>query len=284
MPTQCPIGCFQANAKPFQTLAYKADEVVFWQIGSFGTGDANETAVAALINADPLADLVVTSGNNDLVGNYTTSVNDDYGTPWVVRDKMLPCPGSSDWAVGSNLSAYLAYFASLENQRYYCARFGCLEFFMLDSSSLEPDGIAAGTLNSSLVPAGGSLQWRWFVRAITGSKATWKIVVFHDPPYSSSTGLSGGNPVLRWQFKQLGADVVIAGRARNYERLVIDGIPYLVNGAGGQSLQVFNTPLASSVVRYSANFGALRLVVRPERLTGEFRSLTAVQDQFEVTR
>lgn len=283
MTCPSPTACLQSQCAPPDDLGYLADIVTLWQIADFGVGGANETAVAALINADSEADFILTAGDNDFLGNYATSVTPYYGDPWKNRTKFHPVPGENDWAVGSNLAPYLAYFTHLQGQRYYSKRFGIVEVFMLDSSNLEPDGITAGTLSADLVPSGGSLQWRWFVRSITGSKALWKIVVLHHPPYSSGA-VNGSNVGLQWQFSQLGASLVLSGHARSYERLAVGGLPFIVNGAGGQTLQGFGTPLATSLVRYNTTFGALKLVARPESLVGTFQSLSGTPDTFTITR
>jgi hypothetical protein len=62
---------------------------------------------------------------------------------------------------------------------------------------------------------------------------------------------------MQWPFEAWGADAVIGGHDHTYERLQVGGIPYFVNGAGGQSLYPFGTPLPESIVRYNKDFGAM---------------------------
>jgi hypothetical protein len=50
---------------------------------------------------------------------------------------------------------------------------------------------------------------------------------------------------------------VLAAHDRSYERLEVDGIPYLVNGLGGAPLTPIKAPLVFSKVRYNVGHGAL---------------------------
>ena len=38
---------------------------------------------------------------------------------------------------------------------------------------------------------------------------------------------------MQWPFKDWGADAVLTGHDHIYERLLVNGIPYFVNGIGG---------------------------------------------------
>ena len=57
---------------------------------------------------------------------------------------------------------------------------------------------------------------------------------------------------MRWPFQAWGASAVVAGHAHSYERIMIAGFPYFVNGAGGHGTTAFDiTPVAGTVVRYA---------------------------------
>ncbi len=64
---------------------------------------------------------------------------------------------------------------------------------------------------------------------------------------------------MQWQFKEWGADVVLAGHDHDYERLLVNGLPYFVNGAGGASLYSFKPALPETQMRYNKNYGAMRV-------------------------
>ena len=44
----------------------------------------------------------------------------------------------------------------------------------------------------------------------------------------------------------MGATAVLAGHDHDYERLIIDGLPYFVNGLGGGGIYQFTTPVPGS--------------------------------------
>ena len=98
-----------------------------------------------------------------------------------------------------------------------------MHFFGLDSDENEPDGVTVD-----------SPQAAWLQQAMTASTARWQIVAMHHPPYSSG-GIYLDDPDLQWPFKEWGADAVLTGHNHIYERLVIDGLNYTVNGLGGRS-------------------------------------------------
>ena len=61
---------------------------------------------------------------------------------------------------------------------------------------------------------------------------------------------------MRWPFHEWGAHAVLAG----HDHIYTNGLVYFVNGFGGDSKDKFHTtPVAGSVARYSADFGAMRV-------------------------
>jgi hypothetical protein len=77
---------------------------------------------------------------------------------------------------------------------------------------------------------------------------------------------------MQWPFKAWGASAVLSGHDHTYERIILEGFPYFVNGAGGAPLYKFGTPVAGSQVRYSAEHGAMRLTATQKTLTLQFYS------------
>jgi hypothetical protein len=75
---------------------------------------------------------------------------------------------------------------------------------------------------------------------------------------------------MRWPFREWGADVYIAGHDHLYERLEVDGFPYLINGLGGHLRYDFTQLLPGSLVRYNADYGALRVEATEEALLFQF--------------
>ena len=299
MPLTCPTGpCKEETCCPVFDYGYRCDEVVIWQIADFGDVSGSPAEVAAIINADDNADIVLALGDNSYSGNYTNDVGAFYGTPWLSRGKLWPLPGNHDWQWGAGLSTYLAYFSFLNGARYYSKQFGIVEVFMLDDGFdtamdvQEPDGNTAGTIAADGTLSGGSAQWRWFVRSVRASTAVWKVVCIHHPPWASGNGHvglpgvapNGSTTVLQWQFKALGIDLVVSGHEHSYERLIVDDLTYIVNGLGGHPVTGFGTPIAGSQVRYNSAFGALRLRFTPDMLVGEFKTAASTPDSFTLTK
>jgi hypothetical protein len=80
-------------------------------------------------------------------------------------------------------------------------------------------------------------QKQWLEADLAASKAPWKIVYLHKPPYSS--GDHGSDMPTRNAFepifKKHGVQLVLAGHDHHYERMhPQDGVAYVVTGGGGR--------------------------------------------------
>ncbi len=154
-----------------------------------------------------------------------------------------PSLGNHDW-VATGAKPYLDYFTLPNNERYYTTQQGNIGIFVVDSDSSEPDGTSATSIQAS-----------WLKNAMAASTAKWKLVFFHHAPYTS--GVSGGTAAMNWPFKTWGATAVLSGHDHDYERLTENGLPYFVDGSGGESLTGYNSIVAGSQVRYSSDYGAM---------------------------
>ena len=97
--------------------------------------------------------------------------------------------------------------------------------------------------------------------------------------------MHGSTTWMRWPFKDWGADAVLAGHEHNYERLLVDGLPYFVNGVGGGGLYNFGTPLPESQFRYTGNYGAMLVTASETDLHFEFYNRTGtLLDQYELQK
>jgi tartrate-resistant acid phosphatase type 5 len=128
---------------------------------------------------------------------------------------------------------------------------------LLDTDERDPDGATAD-----------SVQAAWLKDRLLHAQKSWKIVCAHHAPYTSHRVKDIYR--MRWPFKQLGADAVLSGFFHIYERLSVDGIPYLINGAGGVGLSGFGEIDPNSVFRYNEEFGALMIEATTSRLTFKF--------------
>jgi hypothetical protein len=225
-------------------------------IGDYGNDSPAELQVSEMIK-NWYPEIIITTGDNNYtvgaaetidanIGKYFHEFIANYQGKFGVgadSNRFFPSPGNHDWGNGS-LQPYLDYFSLPGNERYYDFVYGPIHFFALDSDPREPDGVTAD-----------SQQAQWLQSALANSTAAWQVVYFHHPPYSSGAD-HGSTESLRWPFVDWGADLILSGHEHLYERLEIDGIPYIINGLGGAKLYDFTTPLAQSKLRFNANYGA----------------------------
>ena len=242
----------------------------FAVIGDFGNNSVDEGRVANLVDSwNP--DFVITLGDNNYsegaaetidinIGQYYSQYIGNYqGTygPGSPTNRFWPSLGNHDWhslSCDQNgcIGPYFDYFTLPGNERYYDLNFGLIHLFNVDSYTLEPDGNDLGDPQSI-----------WLQNAMNASSACFKLVYFHHAPYSS--GEHGNYSDMQWPFGDWGADVVMAGHDHNYERLDVNGVPYIVNGIGGKANDPFtnigNLPAeVTSLVRYNQDAGAMRVI------------------------
>ena len=280
----------------------EVETVVVAQIGDYGSAGANELAVSTLVKSwDP--DFVVTSGDNNYTAGAANTIDANIGQYYAkfiypytggyallagetaaTANQFWPVLGNRDWDGTADPllpTHYTDYFTLPNNERYYDFVVGDVHFFMLDSGfdstlvNREPDGITQYTI-----------QYDWWAARMAQSTAKWKIVVLHHPPYSNTTGKTTIGAPLQWDYKAKGADLVIAGHAHNYERLLVDGLPYIVNGAGGYSISdTFIVSPVDSVLRYNTAYGALKVTVSSAEFKAEFINVSGtVIDTLTLTK
>ena len=260
------------GAKPAGSL--QANSSVFAVIGDYGADTQAEADVAALVKSwDP--DFIVTVGDNNYPDGAASTIDRNIGKYYhdfiypyqgsfgngATSNRFFPSLGNHDWHA-PNVQPYLDYFTLPGNERYYDFIKGSVHFFIIDSVASEPDGTSST-----------SKQATWLRNAMAASTAKFNIVILHYPPYSSGTR-HGSNKTLQWPYRDWGADAVLAGHEHNYERLLVGGTLYIVNGAGGHSLYSFGTPIAGSQVRYDSDYGAMRVLASDTNIQFQFISRT----------
>ena len=260
----------------------------FAVIGDFGVDNIDEMSVARLLRGwHP--DYIVTVGDNNYPSGEAATIDANIGqyfSPFIgdyrgkygsgsVENRFWPCLGNHDWYSKSREQPYLDYFPSLPGKRrYYDVAVGSVHFFAVDSDVHEPDGIEAT-----------SAQARWLQAALAASHECFNVVYFHHPAYSS------GDPLfteakMRWPFGAWGADIVLTGHQHQYERLVVDGMTYVVDGLGGALNRFgFVATQPGSLVRYNDQFGALKVEVHEGRMAFTFHNVHGeVIDRFDIAR
>ena len=283
--TSLPTGTSSPTETFTPTPTSPPQGVKFAVIGDFGLDGPAEADVAALVHGwQP--DIVITVGDDNypLGAAATIDANigkyyHDYIFPYTGAygsgaqvNRFFPTLGNHDWYT-AGAQPYLDYFSLPGNERYYDFTWGPVHFFALDSDENEPDGVNAG-----------STQAAWLKQGLAASTSPWNIVYFHHAPYSSGSS-HGSTAWMQWPFAAWGADAILAGHEHLYERLLVDGIPYFTNGAGGGSLYDFGTPLPESQFRYNANYGAMLGTVSETGMLFEFYNRTGkLIDSYRVTK
>jgi tartrate-resistant acid phosphatase type 5 len=259
-------------------------------IGDYGDGSTREGQVASMITQWGAA-AVVTAGDNTystagydrIVGRYyhqfIAPYTGTYGAG-ATTNAFFPTLGNHDYNDGG-IANYLAFFTlpgpgvastgTSGNERYYDARIGSVHIFVLNSQPQEPDGLTATTT-----------QGLWLHAALAASDAAWKIVVVHNPPYSSIPGKSAS--YTRWPYQAWGADLVVSGDAHVYERLHVDGFDYVVSGLGINHQVLDNPTIPGSQAFYSTDdAGALLVTACSGALELEYHALAGgVVDTYNI--
>jgi hypothetical protein len=251
----------------------------FAQIGDFGWDSATEQAVSDLVHSWSPAFIPTTGDNNYQYGSAAKIDQNigryyhDYISPYLgtygagaPSNQFYPSLGFHDWGYAypnpTGDQPYLNYFPGLPgNRRYYDVALGLVHLFIVDSDQNEPDG------NSST-----SVQASWLKGRLAAATEPYKIVVFHNPPYSS--GYAGDATWMQWPFQAWGATVVLNGKSHDYERLIESGFPYLVDGLGGEEITLKYTNEPGSQVFYNANYGAMLVEATTADITFQFITVT----------
>jgi tartrate-resistant acid phosphatase type 5 len=249
-----------------QTTLVEGDTLRFAVIGDYGYEGEAAAQVSALVRGwQP--ELVITTGDNNYPSGSAATIDANVGQyyapfiapyrgtygPGGANNQFFPTLGNHDWETPDALP-YLDYFTLPGNERYYDFTAGPVQFFALDSDPREPDGITDD-----------SAQAVWLESRLSRSRSPWRVVYLHHPPYSS--GVHGSTPATQWRFASMGATAVLAGHDHSYERLVLDGLPYFVNGLGGTQTYGFWEPLPGSRARFTGAHGAMLVEATPDLIT-----------------
>lgn len=274
-PTAAPTATPTPTAEPTPTPP--PAPVQFAVIGDYGMAGLMAEDVSSLVKSwQP--DFIVTTGDNNYpsggadtidinVGQYYHEYiypyDGGYGEALVEEEeeeqpvnRFFPVPGNHD-LMTDNGQPYYDYFTLPGNERTYHVSRGLVDLFMLNSMPGEPEGVDAD-----------SSQANWLREQLAASGACWKLVVFHHPPYTSDS--RGPYEWMRWPFAEWGADAALAGHHHVYERLVLDGFPYFVNGLGGGSRYAIKEIAEGSEVQYNADHGAMLVEATGSQITFQF--------------
>lgn len=108
-------------------------------------------------------------------------------------------------------------------------------------------------------------------KALAASPATWKIVCIRNGDHASARG--DFDRALRMPFREWGADAVLSGNGRGYERILANGLPFFVSGPGREPGHPIMDPQPGSQCVFSEDEGAMLIEADGERI--DFRFVTS---------
>ena len=148
------------------------------------------------------ANMLVTLGDNDYLGSpalFRANWQKAFG--WARRSglRVSGVLGNHDYELGRG--GYELKTLGMPG-RYYTRRLGDVQLFFLDSNAIT------------------TRQTRWFEQQLAGSTATWKIALFHHPPYTCGGHAGDADVVRSWVplFESYGVQLVLSGHDHNYQR------------------------------------------------------------------
>ncbi len=279
-----PIVAMMSEDDTNLSHPHHQSRIKFAVIGDYGTKSEGTTAVSNLVKSwDP--DFILTTGDNNygkaedidhnvgsIYSRYIYPYNGDYEKPSVTHSRFFPCLGNHDFQ-GRDATSYLNYFSLPGNGYYYDFVKGGIHFFSVCSDKRCPDGIAPD-----------SKQMLWLKEKVQDSKIPWKLIYYHHPTYSSCVRSPGGGdwPVeyleknnerrIDLPFSDWGVSAVLSGHLHLYERFDVKGIPYIINGLGGDERYKFvdDHPDPESIVRFSDEDGAMLIEASDTELAFRF--------------
>jgi len=226
---------------------------------------------------------------NDSLETYTSTATENKFFPAVGNHDITEAYGTTD----AGLETWRRYFTLPNNETSYVVKKGHVDFFCVFSNKRTGGAVYNANLGVGIT----SNQHEWLDNALGASTAHWKVVYFHNTPYSTeASGHNPGDSDMQWDFPGMGADVVVAGHAHNYERLKdANDFRYLVCGASGAPLRTAqvaeggnNYGLLAGITTekfYGTEHGAIRGTVDNTTLTFEFINKSGtVIDTYTMTK
>jgi len=133
----------------------------------------------------------------------------------------------------------------------------------------------------------GSTQYNWLKADLANSTKKWKMVVLHEPGWSSGGGHGNNTTVqndLQPLFVQYGVAIVFGGHNHYYARASVNGVTHLTVGGGGAPLY---TPASGypNIVKTYKGYSFGEFTISGNTLTAKILSSSgAIVDSFTITK
>ena len=243
---------------PGASWAGPAPPVRIIAFGDFGVGGPAQRAFGAAVRrfeARNPADYLVTLGDNDYTEDpdeFHDNWQESFGWRQRAGVRVAGVLGNHDVRVQGGRYEFDELGMPA---RYYRRAIGPVELYLLDSNDVD------------------DAQTTWLRRALSRSRARWKLAAFHHPAFTCGQYESHRSVVSRWVplFERYGVRLVLSGHDHNYQRFgPRRGVRYVVHGGGGQRLYDLRSCPSGYPRRTAAReqHGFVYLVIRGNRLNG----------------
>ena len=220
-----PFPAVASVRAPFRVLAF----------GDYGTAHlrgagSHQAALATVMRAyhasTPFA-FGITTGDNFYPTSFPSPTDASWKTSWDDQYAAMGIPfyialGNHDWAEPAGPMAEYIHGLTSKSWRlpalYYTYTAGPAQFFAINTNALT------------------ERQLTWLRAELARSTAKWKIVYGHFPVYEQTDyTVEPQRRLLLPILKQYGVDMYLAGHHHTMQHWQLDGIDYVVTGAGGAS-------------------------------------------------
>ncbi len=216
-------------------------------IGDSGFGEPVTAQLAGLMAGHPLdfvihtGDLVYKAGENASPAEAFSLKYFQPFAPLLHQLPIYPVPGNHDYASDARVNGTPYYFhafpplsdailaaqTSSAKRQYYALVYQNIQFIFLDSQVFFGE---EGRLE----------QDTWLAQRLQDDQFAYSVVISHVPPFTSSAINTADSLAVRqaWQplFASAHVPLVLSGHSHDYERLIVDGVTYLVSGGGSDAL------------------------------------------------
>ncbi len=205
------------------------DSFRFAVLGDTRSNPAVHSAIAARIAAAQ-PDLVLHTG--DLVDDGTSQAEwtayFKQAAPLLEVAPLYPTLGNHE----DQAQPYFEYFRLPGNGLWYAFDYADARFIVLKADSFDPSAFAPG-----------AEQRAWLEQELAGAAGKWIFVSFHVPLHTSFAE-DPSEVNLRKQlaplFEKYKVAAVFNGHIHSYERVLENGVTYIVTGGGGAPLYSLN--------------------------------------------
>lgn len=263
----------------------------FLAVGDFGSGSANQFAVAEAMvkyseSLGKIADGLLLLGDNFYGpmpgGVKSTRWQTGFSEPYPAKSFPAPCwaiLGNHDYHdTAGNEQVQLGYAASLDRKtrwtmpgKFYRVDFPQVTFLMIDTNWKSISGGGQGNRKPCLSDEEKATQHAWLEKQLASPRAPFTVVCGHHPVYSDSKH-GDTKPLvaeLGPMLEKAGVHLYLCGHDHDLQHLELDGLrtSFVLSGGGGASLYPHDKVRKNSVVLETFGFSHLsvsndRLVVR----------------------